>query len=220
MTEQMNDVRAITIFCGAASGAGTKYQETVANVGRYLATQRIRIVYGGAATGLMGVLADAALECGGSVTGVLPRELAEHEVEHRGLTDLHLVDGMHERKALMARFGDAFLVLPGGFGTADEMFEIVTWSQLGLHAKPVGLLNVQGYFDLLLEWIRRACQDGFVHGDVAERLLVSGSLPKLLKIFREYRPAPALFERLSSTETETRVQDLRSETTDVEKVLP
>jgi uncharacterized protein (TIGR00730 family) len=152
----------ICIFCGSKHGTNPLYAETAAHVGRVLAQRGIGLVYGGGHVGLMGVVADAVLKNGGEVVGVIPRSMVDDELAHGGLTELHVVSTMHERTALMASKADAFLALPGGFGTAEEFFEIVTWRQLKLHHKPVGLLNVAGYFDPLIAWIDRGCADGFI----------------------------------------------------------
>jgi uncharacterized protein (TIGR00730 family) len=152
----------IAVFCGSRRGAHEAYVEAAAAVGARLADRGCELVYGGAHVGLMGVLADAALARGGRVTGVIPASMVERELAHRGLTDLRVVDSMHERKALMASLADGFLVLPGGMGTLDELCEILTWAQLGIHAKPVGLLNVRGYWTGFLHFLDTAVADGFL----------------------------------------------------------
>jgi hypothetical protein len=139
-----------------------EYRHAAENVGRALAERRIELVYGGGHVGLMGAMADACLAAGGRVIGVIPQALADKEVAHRGLTELHVVGSMHERKAMMAALSDAFLALPGGFGTWDELFEALTWSQLGIHGKVCGVLNVGGYYDALLSMADRAVADGFI----------------------------------------------------------
>lgn len=150
------------VFCGSKPGKRLLYAEVAARMGRRLARGGHDLVYGGGATGLMGVVADAVLEAGGDVIGVIPRSMATREVAHPGLTRMHVVATMHERKALMAELSDAFIALPGGFGTFEELLEMVTWAQLGIHGKPVGLLNAGGYFDPLVEMFDRAVQEGFV----------------------------------------------------------
>jgi uncharacterized protein (TIGR00730 family) len=157
-----------------------EYLAAATDLGRVLAARGIGVVYGGARVGLMGAVADAALVGGGRVTGVIPRALAEKEVAHTGLTDLRVVTSMHERKALMADLCDAFVALPGGWGTLDETFEILTWAQLGLHSKPCGLLNVQGYFDRLLSFLDHAMDQGFVRREYASLLVVSATVTTLL----------------------------------------
>jgi len=150
------------IFCGSNRGASPSYASAIAELARCLAASRIGIVYGGGKVGLMGVLADAALAEGGEVVGVIPRMLVDKEIAHRGLTELRVVGSMHERKALMADLSDAFIAAPGGYGTLDEFCEILTWTQLGLQKKPVGILNVDGYFDRLLALFDHAVTEQFV----------------------------------------------------------
>ena len=159
------------VFCGSAQGRSPRYRDTAEHVGRTLAERGIGLVYGGGNVGLMGAVADAAVRAGGEAIGVIPRRLAEREVAHDGLTQLHVVETMHERKALMTELSDAFLTLPGGFGTLDELFEAITWRQLGFHDKPCGLLDVDGYFDGLLAFIDRAVDDGFVRPGDRSRLV-------------------------------------------------
>ena len=149
-------------------------------------------MYGGGRVGLMGAVADAALRARGTVTGVIPEALVAAEVAHAGLSDLRVVRSMHERKQLMADLADAFIALPGGFGTFDELFEIVTWAQLGLHTKPIGLLDIDSYFDPLLEAVERAVQEGFVSGAHARLLHVEKDPTALLTRLREYRPDPRI----------------------------
>lgn len=150
-------MRSVAVFCGASSGRGPLFLDAAVEMGRLLARSGWRLVYGGGRIGLMGALADAALDAGGHVVGVIPRELRDREHAHQGLTEIHVVDGMHERKALMGALADAFVALPGGFGTLEELFEALTWTQLGLHGKPCCLVNVSGFFDPL-----RAHLDGSV----------------------------------------------------------
>ncbi|HEX7156994.1 MAG TPA: TIGR00730 family Rossman fold protein [Burkholderiaceae bacterium] len=156
-------LRAVCVFCGAAGGGDPGYVEAARRTGGLLAQAGIELVYGGGHVGTMGALADAALAAGGRVLGVIPRHLMRPEVAHQGLTELRVVDSMHERKQVMAERADAFLVLPGGYGTLDETFEIVTWRQLELHRKPVALVNLGGYFDHLLAFLAHAVHEGFVH---------------------------------------------------------
>jgi uncharacterized protein (TIGR00730 family) len=174
--------RTICVFCGSSSGNRPEYENAARELGAVLAQADIGLVYGGGRVGLMGTLADSVLKSGGHVTGVIPRSLVDREVGHTGLTHLHIVDTMHERKALMADLADAFVLLPGGFGSWDEFCEIVTWSQLGIHQKPMGILNVAGYYDDFLSMSARAVAEGFVkaaHNDIivieseAERLIQS-----------------------------------------------
>jgi uncharacterized protein (TIGR00730 family) len=169
----------VCVFCGSSHGRDGVYRESAAAVGRLIAARGLGLVYGGGSVGLMGVVADAALASGGEVIGVIPEGLARAEIAHAGLSELHVVPGMHARKAMMASLADAFLALPGGFGTLDELFEIVTWSQLGLHRKPIALLNVAGYFDPLLTFLERAVADGFV-APSNHHLILSGTQPEEL----------------------------------------
>lgn len=158
----MNGFRRVCLFCGSSAGTRPEYADAARATGRILAERGIGLVYGGGRVGLMGVAADAALAAGGEVIGVIPGAMVAREVGHLGLTELHVVETMHERKALMYDLSDAFLALPGGFGTLDELCEALTWSQLGLHGKPCGLLNVAGYFDGLLAFFDHATDQGFV----------------------------------------------------------
>jgi uncharacterized protein (TIGR00730 family) len=162
----------LCVFCGSNPGLRPAYRESARAVGRLLAERGIGLVYGGGRVGLMGALADSALECGGEVIGVIPRILESREVAHSGLTKLHVVETMHERKALMTELSDAFLALPGGYGTLDELFEAVTWRQLGYHDKPSGILDVDGYYEGLLAYLKRAAGDGFVHDAERATLIV------------------------------------------------
>jgi len=155
-------VSAVGVFCGSSGGRRPAYAEAAVALADQLVARDLTLVYGGARVGTMGVLADRVLAGGGRVVGVIPGHLAEHEVAHQGLSELHLVDTMHERKALMAERAGAFVALPGGWGTLDEFAEIVTWSLLGLHHKPIGLLDVEGYFEHLLAWLDHAVAEGFV----------------------------------------------------------
>jgi uncharacterized protein (TIGR00730 family) len=173
-------MRRLCVFCGSSVGARAEYAESARGLGRALAGRDLGLVYGGGHIGLMGVLADAVLGAGGRVFGVIPQSMVESELAHPGLTELHVVATMHQRKALMADLADGFLALPGGFGTADELFEILTWSQLGLHAKPIGLLNVAGYFDALLAWLDRAVADGFLRPEHRRLVAEAGEPEELL----------------------------------------
>jgi uncharacterized protein (TIGR00730 family) len=176
----------LCVFCGSSSGGRPVFVEQARAFGTALAGLGLELVFGGGRVGLMGVLADAVLEAGGTVLGVIPRALVEKELAHQGATHLHVVATMHERKALMADRADYFAALPGGFGTADELFEILTWAQLGLHTKPIGLLNVAGYFDPLLAWIDRTIQEGFLKLDNRRFLRVSDNPRELLdRLIRE-----------------------------------
>jgi uncharacterized protein (TIGR00730 family) len=164
---------SLCVYCGSRSGLEPGHALAAAAVGAAIGRRGWQLVYGGGHAGLMGVMADAALAAGARVVGVIPASLMEREHGHRGLSELHVVQTMHQRKQLMAERCDAFLALPGGIGTFEEMFEVWTWRQLGYHAKPIGLLNVDGYYDRLLDFIEQTMQEGFVD-DIQRRLLVAG----------------------------------------------
>jgi len=183
-------MNSISVFCGSSTGANTVYREAARATGEALVRAGIRLVYGGGKVGLMGVLADAVLAAGGQITGVMPRALVERETAHHGIADLRIVESMHERKELMASLGDAFIALPGGPGTLEELFEQWTWSQLGIHAKPCGLLNVNGYFDPLVAMIGRMVSEQFLAPPLAAILAIETQPEKLLERFRAYRPPP------------------------------
>jgi uncharacterized protein (TIGR00730 family) len=170
----------VCVFCGSSSGTGTAYLEAAREVGRTLAERGIDIVYGGAGVGTMGELADAALAAGGQVVGVIPRSLVDWEVAHGGLTEQHVVTNLHERKALMARLSDAFIALPGGAGTLDELFETWTWAQLGLHTKPVGLLDVKGYFQPMVQFLDHMVAEGFLRQPYRDMLIIEPEIAPLL----------------------------------------
>jgi uncharacterized protein (TIGR00730 family) len=181
-------LRSVCVFCGSNSGARDIYAETTRELGRAIAERGLCLVYGGAAFGLMGALADAALAAGGTVIGVMPSALIEREIAHTGLSELHEVRSMHERKAMMADRSDAFLALPGGAGTLEETFEAWTWAQLGHHSKPVGLLNVDGFFDALLAFLDHQCRERFIRPEHRDMLLVEVDPERLLARFETYRP--------------------------------
>ena len=174
-------MRRICVFCGAAAGNDPRYATAAGELGRALAARSIELVTGGGKVGLMGVVADATLAAGGRVIGVIPRFLEEREVAHRGLTELHVVESLHERKALMHELSDGFIVLPGGFGTLDELMESITWAQLGLHAKPIGIVNVAGYFDELLSFVEGAARAGFIPVAHKEILTVRSNASDLVE---------------------------------------
>jgi uncharacterized protein (TIGR00730 family) len=180
-------ILTICVFSGSAVGARPEYRQAAEDLGRLAARSGVRLVYGGGRMGLMGAMADAALAAGGEVLGVIPEFLSQREIRHDGLTALHVVPTMHARKALMAELSGAFLAMPGGLGTLDELCEILTWSQLGLHAKPVGLLNVRGYFDPLIEQIERAITDGFCRPEHRELFVVESEPARLLERLPTHR---------------------------------
>jgi uncharacterized protein (TIGR00730 family) len=171
--------KRVCVFCGSYTGSRPIYRETALKVGQLLAQNGYGLVYGGGHVGLMGAVADGAIKAGGHVTGIIPKALFEVELGHEGITELKIVDSMHERKAMMANLSDMFIALPGGFGTFEEFFEVVTWSQLGVHRKPSGLLNVDGYYDGLLAMCDHAVTQGFLR-DVDRALIVSHSDPEQL----------------------------------------
>ena len=183
--------RRICVFCGSNLGTNLTYRNAAVLLGRLLAERGIELVYGGGNIGLMGVLADAALQSHGRVIGVIPESLMAREVGHAGLTDLRIVKSMHERKALMSDLSDGFIALPGGFGTFEEFCEVVTWSQLGIQSKPCGLLNVEGYYDPLLALFDRAVSEGFLREENRQLVLADGDAKCLLEKMARYRPQPA-----------------------------
>jgi uncharacterized protein (TIGR00730 family) len=176
----------ICVFCGSKSGNNQLYAHAARDTGTALARSGIDVVYGGGRVGLMGALADAALLAGGAVIGVMPQSLVEREIQHVGLTQLHVVASMHDRKTKMAELSDGFMALPGGAGTLEEIFEQWTWAQLGIHAKPCGFLNVNGYFDPLRNMIERMANDGFLHADHASMLIFDTNPSAILDAFRSY----------------------------------
>ena len=174
-------IRSICVFCGSASGHRPEYAAVARELGGLLAARGIGIVYGGGHVGMMGQVADAALAAGGNVVGVIPEHLMRPEIAHQRLSELHVVESMHVRKRTMAARADAFIVLPGGYGTFEEMFEMVTWLQLQLQAKPVGVVNCLGYFDHLLVFLRHAAAEGFVRPQHRELLLVDATPARVLE---------------------------------------
>jgi uncharacterized protein (TIGR00730 family) len=185
-------MRRICVFCGSSTGIRPAYREAAARLGSLMALRGLGLVFGGGHIGLMGVLADAVLAAGGEVVGVIPQALVDRELAHGRLTELHVVDTMHQRKALMADLSDGFVALPGGYGTLDETFEILTWAQLGIHRKPVAMLNVGGFFDPLLGWIDRAVDDGFLRGQHRELLNVAATPEEVIEALLGHEPAPQM----------------------------
>jgi uncharacterized protein (TIGR00730 family) len=184
----MAAMRSICVFSGSSSGAREQYTEAARSLGRELALGGVRVVYGGASVGLMAATADGALEAGGEVVGVIPRALIEKEIAHAGLTELRVTESMHERKALMGELSDGFIALPGGYGTLDELAEVLTWSQLGLQAKPCGLLDVAGYFDDLLAFLDHAVEEAFIRTEHRRLVLVETDPARLLETMNAWHP--------------------------------
>jgi uncharacterized protein (TIGR00730 family) len=181
-------MKRVTVFCGSSSGNEKIFIETAFLVGQALAAKSIGVVYGGARIGLMGAVADGALSRSGEVIGVLPRFLRTKEIEHAGLSKLYLVESMHERKAKMNELCDGIIALPGGFGTLEELFEMLTWAQLGLHAKPIGLLNVSGFYDGLAEVLENMVNKGFLKESNRRMLIAENNIDTLLEKMTTYEP--------------------------------
>lgn len=181
-------MKRITVFCASSFGTDKIYEEQAALVGKTLAEQNIDVVYGGANVGLMGAVADGALNAGGKVIGVLPNFLRSKEIAHLGLTELILVESMHERKTKMNDLCDGVIALPGGFGTLEELFEMLTWAQLGLHKKPIAVLNINGFYDSLIELLQTMTEKGLLKEVNQKMLLVSSDIDDLLNQMRNYVP--------------------------------
>lgn len=174
--------KRVCVFCGSGNGLRPEYRKSAERLGQLLAERSMELVYGGAKVGLMGAVADAVLASGGAAIGVIPGHLIKQEIAHEGLTELHTVTSMHERKALMAELADAFVALPGGLGTLEELFEMVTWNQIGLQQKPCGLLNVSGYYDPLEQFLQQAEREQFIRNMSAAKLVVEAEPEALLKL--------------------------------------
>lgn len=183
---------SLCVFCGSSSGADPRFSERASAFGAFLARAGIRVVYGGGHVGLMGTLADATLDAGGEVVGVIPQKLVERELAHATLSELHVVTTMHERKALMASLADGFVALPGGLGTLEEFFEVWTWAQLGYHDKPLGLLDVDGYFAPLLAFLQHAAQQRFIPASELRRVTHEESAERLLAGMRASQSVPVI----------------------------
>ncbi|QJU57198.1 TIGR00730 family Rossman fold protein [Sphingomonas sp. AP4-R1] len=181
-------MKRLAVYCGSATPADSRYVENAAEVGRTLAERGIGVVYGGGRLGLMGAVADGALAAGGEVIGVIPKALVDAEVAHRGLTELHVVDTMHQRKKAFTDLSDGFVTLPGGTGTMDELWEAMSWAQIGYHAKPVGLLNVAGYYDGLLTFVRTMGEVGFLRPQHQDLLIAADTLDDLLARMAAHQP--------------------------------
>lgn len=188
MNTTANTLRSICLFCGSSPGVDPAFKLAAAQLGTMLAHQNIRLIYGGGHVGLMGVAADACLKAGGEVVGIIPKKLMEKEVGHTGLTQMHVVDTMHERKALMTQLSDAFIALPGGYGTLDELFEALTWQQLAYHLLPVGVLNVSGFFDHLVQFLDHARDQRLLRDAHRDSLLVDTDLAQLIARMQSFVP--------------------------------
>ena len=184
-----SEVKSICIYCGAATGARPAYAEAARELGRRMAEAGIRLVYGGGKVGLMGIIADAVLAHGGQVVGIIPKALMAKEVGHTGLTELHVVENMHQRKQMMADLSDAFIAMPGGIGTCEELFEVFTWLQIGYHAKPIGLLNVEQYYDPLMVFLKSMVTEQFLKGPQLDQLQIAASPEALLDTMRHFKPS-------------------------------
>lgn len=187
-------MKRLAVYCGSATPADPVYIECARMVGRELAQRGIGLVYGGGRLGLMGAVADACLEAGGEVIGVIPEALVGSEVAHRGCTELHVVPGMHERKRMFTDLSDGFITIPGGVGTMDELWEAISWAQLGYHEKPVGLLNVAGFYDQLVAFNRHMVDVGFIRPQHAGIMIVDDSLDGLLSKMTSYEPHKSIFQ--------------------------
>jgi uncharacterized protein (TIGR00730 family) len=194
-------VRRVCVFCGSSPGGRAAYAEATAELARVLVDDGLGIVYGGADVGLMATLADTALAAGGEVIGVIPRALVEKEIAHNGLSDLRMVDSMHERKALMADLSDAFVALPGGLGTLEELLEIYTWAQLGLHQKPCALLDVEGYYARLADFLEHVVEERFLREDHRAMLIVEREPRTLLERLNRFEPGAVQPKWIDRAET-------------------
>lgn len=181
-------MKRICVFCGSNNGANPIYLKTAETVGQFLVSNNIELVYGGGRVGLMGKIADAVLASGGKVIGIIPESLAVKEVAHQSLTEIHIVNSMHERKALMAEYADGFIALPGGFGTFEEFCEIITWAQLGIHSKPCALLNVNGFYDNLIAMFDYSTAQKFIGNEHRNLVLVERDIEKLYELMKNYCP--------------------------------
>lgn len=193
-------MKKLAVFCGSKDGATPIFRQAATTLGTTLAAHQIGLVYGGSRVGTMGAVADAVLAANGQAVGVLPHFLQEKEIAHPNLTELHLVESMHDRKAKMAKLADGFIILPGGPGTMEEFFEVFTWAQLGLHEKPCGILNIDGYYDPLVALFQQMETQGFLIPEHASMLLVESDPERLLERFRSYR-APQVKTYMNTKQT-------------------
>ena len=185
----------IAIYCGSSLGNNSLYEKAVEALGQFLAQNNIDIVYGGGRVGLMGILANSVLKHGGKICGVIPKNLEEKELAHKGLTQLLIVDDMHERKAKMEELSDAFMALPGGAGTLEEIFEVWTWTQIGLHEKPCAFYNVNGFYDKLLDMISFMSGEGFIKKEYIDMLIKTDNNEELLSLIKEYKAPKSKWEK-------------------------
>lgn len=194
-------MQRICVFCGSSPGVRASYGQAASELGRLLAHNGITLVYGGAGVGLMGRLADSVMDAGGEAIGVIPRALVEREIAHPNLTELRVVASMHERKALMAELSDAFVALPGGLGTLEELFEVYTWAQLGLHRKPCALLNVEGYYDGIAGFLDHAVRERFLGEEHRRLLAIDDHVPTLFERLRSFNPSESVVKWIDRDET-------------------
>ncbi|MFZ6767637.1 TIGR00730 family Rossman fold protein [Undibacterium sp. Di26W] len=181
-------MKTVCVYCGSSPGITAAYAAGARQLAAQLVSQQLRLVYGGGNVGLMGIIADEVLRLGGQVTGVIPKALMDKEVGHTGLTELHIVSNMHERKAMMADLSDGFIAMPGGIGTLEELFEVLTWSQLGFHEKPVGLYNINGFYQKLHDFLLHTVEQGFLRAAHLDLLYIDNDAASLLQKFTAYRP--------------------------------
>ena len=181
-------MKRICVFCGSSSGNDPAYLETAVKVGEFLVANSVELVFGGGRVGLMGRIADTVMAKGGKAIGVIPAALDKKEIAHHGLTELHIVDSMHERKAMMAELSDGFVAMPGGFGTFEEFCEIVTWAQLGIHQKPCALLNVNGFYDHMITMFDHSTRQGFIRDEHRGIVLVESDIESLFDLMKNYVP--------------------------------
>lgn len=202
-------MRSICVFCGSSMGADGAYAVMARRLGEYLARNGMTLIYGGANVGLMKILAEAALENGGEVVGIMPRRLVDREVAHLELTKMHIVESMSDRKTMMVKLSDAFITLPGGFGTFDELAEVITYNQLRLTDKPIGILNINGYYDRLLEFFDHATAEKFLRKEHRENLIVDDDLERLIEKMKNFSPVSM----------EKWIRDIREESGDLNHSL-
>lgn len=193
-------IKSVCVFCGSSHGFAPEYEQMAKEMGRAIAARGWTLVYGGGNVGLMGVVADAALAAGGKVIGVIPEALLARELGHRGVTELRVVDTMHERKAMMAELADGFIALPGGIGTFEEFFEVLTWAQLGIHHKPCGLINTRGYYQPVMDLLGNAVKEGFLKAEHQEMVLTAEGVEEMLARMETHKP-PQTMKWIRKSET-------------------